>query len=111
SQVLVLGVAYKKNIDDMRESPALDVIRLLEASGATVNFHDPHVPTFREDGHTFTGVDLTDAVLRESDAVVIVTDHDSVDYQRVVNMAPVVVDARNATKGMISKSGRIVPLS
>ena len=67
--------------------------------------------TFREDGHTFTGVDLTDDTLSKSDAVVIVTDHDSVNYQRVVDLAPVVVDARNATKGLKSKSGRIVPLS
>jgi UDP-N-acetyl-D-glucosamine dehydrogenase len=111
SKVLVLGVAYKKNIDDMRESPALDVIRLLEARGAEVSFHDPHVSTFREDDHTFKGVDLTDAALREADAVVIVTDHDAVDYQRVCDLAPLVVDARNATKGLKSKSGRIVPLS
>jgi UDP-N-acetyl-D-glucosamine dehydrogenase len=111
SNVLVLGVAYKKNIDDMRESPALDVIRLLEGRGAKVSFHDPHVKTFREDGHTFTSVELTDAVLRGSDAVVIVTDHDAVNYQRVCDLAPVVVDARNATKGLKSKTGRIVPLS
>ena len=112
SKVLVLGVAYKKNIDDMRESPALDVINLLEARGATVTFHDPYVPTFREDGHVFTGVELTDDVLRGADAVVIVTDHDIVDYQRVVNLAPVIVDARNATKGLRSSGGsRIVALS
>jgi UDP-N-acetyl-D-glucosamine dehydrogenase len=111
SRVLVLGVAYKKNIDDMRESPALDVIKLLEGRGAKVSFHDPHVATFRENGHAFTSVELTDAVLRGSDAVVIVTDHDAVDYQRVVDLAPVVVDARNATKGLESKSGRIVALS
>jgi len=111
SRVLVLGVAYKKNIDDMRESPALDVIKLLEERGAKVSFHDPHVATFRENGHVFTSVELTDAVLRGSDAVVIVTDHDAVDYQRVVDLAPVVVDARNATKGLETKSGRIVALS
>ncbi len=111
SRVLVLGVAYKKNIEDMRESPALDVIRLLEARGATVEFHDPHIATFREEGHTFTGVDLSDDTLRNSDAVVIVTDHDAINYQRVVDLAPVVVDARNATKGLKSKTGRIVPLS
>lgn len=111
SRVLVLGVAYKKNIDDMRESPALDVMRLLEERGAKVSFHDSYVSSFREDGHTFTGVALTDDVLASSDAVVIVTDHDNVDYQRVVDLAPVVVDARNATKGMKSKKGRIVALS
>jgi UDP-N-acetyl-D-glucosamine dehydrogenase len=111
STVLVLGVAYKKNIDDMRESPALDVMRLLEDRGAHVVFHDPHVPTFREDGHTFTGVELTDDVLKSADAVVIVTDHDAVDYQRVVNLAAVVVDARNATKGLTTTTGKIIPLS
>ena len=110
-KVLVLGVAYKKNIDDMRESPALDVMRLLEQRGAEVAYHDPFVPTFREDGHTFSGVELTDDVLSNSDAVVIVTDHDNVDYQRVVDLAPVVVDARNATRNLSSAKGKIVALS
>ena len=111
SKVLVLGVAYKKNIDDMRESPSLDVMRLLEQRGAVVTYHDPYVPSFREDGHTMHGVELTDDALRSSDAVVIVTDHDNVDYQRVVDLAPVVVDARNATRNLSSAHGRIVPLS
>jgi UDP-N-acetyl-D-glucosamine dehydrogenase len=111
SAILVLGVAYKKNIDDMRESPALDVIRLLEEQGAHVTYHDPHVPTFTEDGHTLTGVELTDDALRSADAVVIVTDHDAVDYQRVVELAQVVIDARNATKGLKVARGKVVPLS
>jgi len=111
SSVLVLGVAYKKNIDDMRESPALDVMRLLEERGAHVSFSDSYVNKFTEDGHTFTGVELTDDVLRNSDAVVIVTDHDNVDYQRVVSLAKVVVDARNATKGLKIEPGKVVPLS
>ncbi len=111
SRVLILGVAYKKNIDDMRESPALDVIRLLEEQGAHVTYHDPYVPTYREDGHTFNGVALTDDVLKGSDAVVIVTDHDCVDYQRVVDLSPVVVDARNATKNINTSKGKVVPLS
>jgi len=111
SKVLVLGVAYKKNIDDMRESPALDVMRLLEQRGAIVTYHDPYVPTFREDGHTMNGVELTDDALQNSDAVVIVTDHDNVDYQRVVDLAPVVVDARNATRNLSTAKGRIVALA
>jgi UDP-N-acetyl-D-glucosamine dehydrogenase len=111
SKVLMLGVAYKKNIDDMRESPALDVMRLLEEQGAKVSYHDPFVPAFREDGHEFTGVALTDEALRTADAVVIVTDHSGVDYQRVVDLATVVVDARNATKGLMSAKGNVVPLS
>ncbi len=100
SRVLVLGVAYKRDIDDMRESPALDVIRLLEDQKATVVYHDPHVKSFREDGHEHHSVDLTDEELSRADAVVIVTDHSSVDYQRVVNLAKVVVDTRNATAGL-----------
>jgi len=101
SRVLVLGVAYKKDIDDMRESPALDVMRLLEEQGAVVAYHDPHVGTFREDGHERASVALTDQELSSADAVVIVTDHSSVDYQRVVNLAALLVDTRNATAGLV----------
>ncbi|MGI9043684.1 MAG: nucleotide sugar dehydrogenase [Gemmatimonadaceae bacterium] len=101
SRVLVLGVAYKRDIDDMRESPALDVIRLLEEQGAVVAYHDPHVGTFREDGHERASVELTDDELSSADAVVIVTDHSSVDYQRVVNLAALLVDTRNATAGLV----------
>ena len=104
SRILVLGVAYKKNIDDMRESPALDVISLLEEQGAVVAYHDPHVPTFREDGHERSSVDLTDHELSSADAVVIVTDHSSIDYQRVVNLASLLVDTRNATAGLTRRS-------
>jgi len=111
SRVLVLGVAYKKDITDMRESPALDVIRLLESQGAKVHYHDPHVPTFREDGHEFSSVPLTDKEISSADAVVIVTDHSSVDYQRVVDCATVVVDTRNATAKLTKGKGRIVSLA
>ncbi len=100
SRILVLGVAYKRDIDDMRESPALDVIRLLEEQKADVVYHDPHVASFREDGHERHSVELTDEELSAADAVVIVTDHSSIDYQRVVNLAKVVVDTRNATAGL-----------
>ena len=100
SRVLVLGVAYKKDIDDMRESPALDVIRMLEEQGAKVAYHDPHVASFREDGHEHHSVDLTDSELSSADAVVIITDHSSIDYQRVVDLSRVVVDTRNATAGL-----------
>jgi UDP-N-acetyl-D-glucosamine dehydrogenase len=104
-RILVLGVAYKKDVDDMRESPALDVISLLEERGADVVYHDPYVPSFREDGHEHTSVPFTDAELARADAVVIVTDHSSVDYQRVVDLAAVVVDTRNATAGLTRRSG------
>jgi len=107
SRVLVLGVAYKRDIDDMRESPALDVMRLLEERGAEVVYHDPHVPSFREDGHQRLSVTFSDDELQRADAVVIVTDHSSVDYQRVVDLAKVVVDTRNATAGL-RKSGKSI---
>jgi UDP-N-acetyl-D-glucosamine dehydrogenase len=114
SRILVLGVAYKRDIDDMRESPALDVISLLEEQKARVVYHDPHVASFREDGHEHHSVELTDKELADADAVVIVTDHSAIDYQRVVNLAKVVVDTRNATAGLTksdasSKASRTRP--
>jgi UDP-N-acetyl-D-glucosamine dehydrogenase len=111
SHVLVLGVAYKKDIDDMRESPALDVIRLLEEHGAEVTFHDPHVAKYTEDGHTRTSVALTDDVLAKSDAVVIVTDHSAIDYQRLVDKAALVIDTRNALSKTKKSRARIVSLT
>ncbi len=111
SRVLVLGIAYKRDIDDMRESPALDVMRLLEARGATVVYHDPFVPSFREDGHEASSVALTPAELAKSDAVVIVTDHGSVDYQLVVDHASLVVDTRNALAKTKASKARAIPLT
>ncbi|MHB1222596.1 MAG: nucleotide sugar dehydrogenase [Gemmatimonadaceae bacterium] len=111
SHILVLGVAYKKNIDDMRESPALDVIRLLEERGGTVDFHDPFVASFREGATVRTGVALTDEALRDADAVVIVTDHDGVDYQRVVDLAVLVVDTRNMVQKTYPSRARVVSLA
>jgi UDP-N-acetyl-D-glucosamine dehydrogenase len=97
-------VAYKKDIDDMRESPALDVIRMLEEQGAKVDYHDPHVASFREDGHEHHSIDLTDGALTAADALVIITDHSSIDYQRVVDLSRVVVDTRNATAGLVKSA-------
>ena len=75
SNVLVVGVAYKKNISDVRESPALDVLRLLEADGAVTSYHDPYVAELHEEGHELESIELTDEALSEADAVVILTDH------------------------------------
>jgi UDP-N-acetyl-D-glucosamine dehydrogenase len=111
SRILVLGVAYKRDIDDVRESPALDVMRLLELDGADVVFYDPYVPLIREDGHVRMGVDLTDKELERADAVVIITDHSSVDYQRVLDLASVIVDTRNVTARLSPAKGRIISLS
>ena len=95
SRVLVLGVAYKKDIEDIRESPALDVIRLLQQRGAEVDYHDPHVPRFREDGVELVSLPLTVETLRRADCVVIVTDHSAIDYALVAREADLIVDTRH----------------
>ena len=94
--VLVLGVAYKRDIDDIRESPALDIIRLLEGQGARVSYHDPHVPVFAEDGHEFRSVPLDPQTVAAADCIMIVTDHSAVDYHMIRRNARLVVDTRNA---------------
>jgi UDP-N-acetyl-D-glucosamine dehydrogenase len=96
SKVLVLGVAYKKDIDDMRESPALDIIHLLEQQGAQVSYHDPHVSRFSEDGHEFQSVPLTEETVAAADCVLVVTDHTAIDFAMVQRAARLVVDTRNA---------------
>ena len=96
ASVLVLGVAYKRDIEDIRESPALDIIRLLEGQGARVTYFDPHVPRFREDGHEFRSVELTPERVAAADCVMVVTDHTSVDYRMIKRNAKLVVDTRNA---------------
>jgi UDP-N-acetyl-D-glucosamine dehydrogenase len=119
SRVLVVGVAYKKDIDDIRESPALDVIRLLEERGADVVHHDPFIPRFRDDDHgdgaqdrrERIGVELTAAELGKADAVVIVTDHSKIDYQQIVDDAMLVIDTRNATARASRGRARIVSLA
>jgi UDP-N-acetyl-D-glucosamine dehydrogenase len=100
SKVLVLGVAYKRDIDDMRESPALAVIEHLQKRGAEVSFHDPYVAEVHLEGNgaQLTGIPLTLEAVTEADCVVIVTDHRNVDYRWVVENAKLVVDTRNATR-------------
>ena len=111
SRVLIIGVAYKPDIDDIRESPALDVMRLLERNGADVVFHDPHIASYREDGHTRTGVELSNDELRRADAVVIVTDHRSIDYQMLMDNAALIVDSRNAMAKAVKTRARVVSLA
>jgi UDP-N-acetyl-D-glucosamine dehydrogenase len=110
ARVLVLGVAYKANVSDMRESPALDVIRLLAKKGAEVTYHDPHVREIAVDEVGYKSVDLTDDRLAASDVVVIITDHAAVDYDRVVARAPRVFDTRNATRAVKCDRERVVKL-
>jgi UDP-N-acetyl-D-glucosamine dehydrogenase len=98
ASVLVLGVAYKRDIDDIRESPALDIIRLLEGQGARVTYSDPHVPCFSEDGHEYRSVALDASSVAAADCVMIVTDHSDVDYGMIKRNAKLVVDTRNAMR-------------
>jgi UDP-N-acetyl-D-glucosamine dehydrogenase len=98
AKVAVLGVAYKKDIDDVRESPALDVIQLLEEKGAEVTYHDPYVPSIRlEHGRIMQSVAYSADWLAEADCVVIITNHSSYDWAHVLAHSRVVVDSRNAT--------------
>jgi UDP-N-acetyl-D-glucosamine dehydrogenase len=103
SKILVLGVAYKKDIDDMRESPALSIIDLLRSRGADLVYHDPFVPEITFDhaytidkGGPLTNTALTDDLIRGSDCVIICTDHSGVDYKKICEMASLIVDTRNA---------------
>ena len=107
SHVHVVGVAYKRDIDDMRESPALDVIALLQRRGARVTYSDPYVPVVRLDGAELRASELLPAV-GEADCCVIVTDHRQVDYDAVLSHAKLIVDTRNALKG--KHSDKIVRL-
>jgi UDP-N-acetyl-D-glucosamine dehydrogenase len=96
SSVLIVGVAYKPDVDDVRESPALDIIRLLEQQGAKVSYHDPYVPVLVADGLELKSIDLSPEKLQASDCVVIVTDHSSIDYEQLRTHVLRVVDTRNA---------------
>ena len=106
SRIHVMGVAYKRDIDDMRESPALDVILLLQRRGGIVTYSDPHVPTLRMEGLTLEA--SPEETAAEADCVVIVTDHTTFDYKGLVDRASLIVDTRNALRDM--HSDRIVRL-
>jgi UDP-N-acetyl-D-glucosamine dehydrogenase len=102
SKIHVLGVAYKRDIEDVRESPALDIMHLLKRRGADITFSDPYVPSVRIEGEIYFSSDLLGS-LQGADCVVIVTDHSSVDYAVVVNEARLIVDTRNALRGIASQ--------
>ncbi len=102
SRILVIGVTYKRDIDDVRESPALDILRILESRGARVSYNDPYVPALDLNQVTLRSVELIPA-LREADIVLIVTDHSSYSYPDIVERARLVVDTRNATRGIVSE--------
>ncbi|MFC2150530.1 nucleotide sugar dehydrogenase [Calditrichota bacterium] len=110
SKILLLGMAYKKDIDDVRESPALDVMRLLHNLGAEVTYHDKFVPSVSEGGDTVHSVDMTQDILKSADIVIILTDHSHVDYNEVCQHAKLVLDTRNATKNVRDSHARVVKL-
>jgi UDP-N-acetyl-D-glucosamine dehydrogenase len=98
SRIHVMGVAYKRDIDDMRESPALDVMLLLQKRGATLSYSDPHVPVLKVDGLNLAA--QPEIAAAEADCVVIITDHSAFDYPALANRSRLIVDTRNALRGM-----------
>jgi len=99
SKVLIIGVAYKKDVDDMRESPAFPIMEMLEDRGAKLSYHDPFVPALVHGPRCrfdMKSSDLHDNVLQEADLVIIVTNHSRIDYFRLVNKASLILDTRNA---------------
>jgi UDP-N-acetyl-D-glucosamine dehydrogenase len=110
SRVLILGVAYKADVNDLRESPALDIIHLLQAKGAEVTYHDPYVPQLNEDDLVLTGITLDEARLQQTDCVVITTAHSSYDWEWIVSNSRLVIDTRNATHNLNVDSSHVVKL-
>jgi UDP-N-acetyl-D-glucosamine dehydrogenase len=108
--ILVLGVSYKRDVNDARESPAIEIIGELWKRKAEVLYHDPYIPRLEVGHRTLASTPLDDSVVSRADCVLIVTDHNGIDYNRVVELAPVVVDTRNATHGVSRHREKIVKL-
>jgi len=112
SKILVLGVAYKKDVDDLRESPTLKIMQLLKQRGATLDYNDPYFPQLHKMRHynyeNMKSVPLTPHALGSYDAVVIATDHSSYDYPTIVDAAKLIIDTRNATRRVIRHREKIV---
>ena len=111
SRILILGVAYKKDVDDLRESPSLEIMELLQKQGARVEYHDPYFPRLhrmRRYDFQLASVNLTPEALSEPQAVIIATDHSSYDYAQIVERAKLVIDTRNATRNVKEHREKIV---
>jgi UDP-N-acetyl-D-glucosamine dehydrogenase len=113
SRIHVYGVAYKRDVGDMRESPALDIIELLTRRGAEISYSDPHVPTLQEGAHAFEAVAEAEALRRRPDCVVICTDHSAFNWKALVESGVPVVDTRDALRAfsapqIVRLSGRAV---
>jgi UDP-N-acetyl-D-glucosamine dehydrogenase len=112
SKILIMGVAYKRDIDDMRESPALGIIEKLQSLGADAQFHDPYVEEIHLEGngHRLRGIALSVEAVSEADCVVIVTDHRKIDYAWLTEHAKLVIDTRNSTRGLSDFEEKIIRL-
>ena len=110
ARILALGVAYKRGVGDIRESPALEILGKLREAGADVSYADPRVPSVVIDGVLFEATELTAEGLTSSDCVLILTDHPEFDYRQIVELAPLVVDTRSATWGIPARPGKVVSL-
>ncbi|MEA3499850.1 MAG: nucleotide sugar dehydrogenase [Candidatus Marinimicrobia bacterium] len=111
SSILIIGMAYKKNIKDLRESPSIDIYNLLVEKGANVKYHDPYCPIVSVDGgKDLESKELTKKLLKNSDVVVITTDHSNIDYQFIVDNAKLVVDTRNVTKNLKNTKNKVLRL-
>ena len=108
ADILIVGVAYKKDIEDWRESPAIKVIRLLQKDGAHVDYHDPYVPEFPENGRQWHSIPLSRERIERADCVIILTNHSCIDYERICNAATLVIDTRNATKDVRSRANVVL---
>ncbi len=112
SKILILGVAYKKDVDDVRESPALEIMEILQAKGALLSYSDPYIPRLHKmrayDFSHMSSLPLNEDVLKSQDLVLITTDHSSIDYQWVVDHASTIVDTRNATRRVTRGREKIV---
>ncbi|MCK4325237.1 nucleotide sugar dehydrogenase [bacterium] len=110
SRILIMGVTYKRDVDDTRESPAIEIMETLMDKGARLSYNDPHVPRLTVGSSTFHSVPLTKRALSQADCVAIITDHGSYDYEQIVRMSNLVVDTRNATKKVRQGRKKIVRL-
>ena len=111
ARILILGLAYKANVDDDRESPSYRLMEKLEGLGATVSYHDPYIPeVVDEHGKKWTGVALTDEVLESADCVVFTTAHSCFDVDHIVEKAKLVVDLKNMVKGVNIENRKVFKL-
>jgi UDP-N-acetyl-D-glucosamine dehydrogenase len=110
SKVLILGVAYKKNVSDCRESPALDIMRMLKDKGAILSYNDPLVPSLRLNGNGMKSIEVSPATIASQDCIVILTDHSVYDFRKIIASARLVIDTRNATKDLPEFKGKIMKL-